>query len=398
MELLFLTKLLPRADIIGGPILIYHRIKNLSSMGHGITLIAPCYTEEDRSDKSLTAYTKRVFCVDSERRRPRDEVERLSRELNRPKFFLTGDGAYSEEIEATFKSVLRERFDAIIAEYSMMGQYLEANRDLIPKGTLSVISVHECYTRAFELRKKKGEEIDRRQMDEIKDYEFRMYKAVDLILTLTKEDRQILIGYEPSLFGKIEVVPHGVDTDFYHPPKKRSLDTKNILFTGNFNHYPNVDAVKNFFEKCWGKIKSKVPDAKFYAIGHNPPPEILRFRDEDVIIEDGGDNENMRNSYWRADVFVAPIELGTGFRGKILEAMATGLPVVATRIAAFGIEDEKEKGVFVTADYETFSQYVVNLLANRETRMKAQQAALRLAKKYDHKNAAAKLEGILKKF
>lgn len=51
MNLLFLTKLLPRADVIGGAILVYHGIKNLSSMGHKITLITPAYTDEDRKDK-----------------------------------------------------------------------------------------------------------------------------------------------------------------------------------------------------------------------------------------------------------------------------------------------------------------------------------------------------------
>ncbi|MDY6960204.1 MAG: hypothetical protein SVK08_13715, partial [Halobacteriota archaeon] len=57
MNILFISKLLPRADIIGGPILIYHRIKNLSSMGHKITLIAPVYDDVDRDDTSLD-----IFC------------------------------------------------------------------------------------------------------------------------------------------------------------------------------------------------------------------------------------------------------------------------------------------------------------------------------------------------
>jgi len=53
-----------------------------------------------------------------------------------------------------------------------------------------------------------------------------------------------------------------------------------------------------------------------------------------VVVQEGGDNESVR---WNSDVFVAPIELCTGFRGKLLEAMACGLPVVATRLATFGI-------------------------------------------------------------
>ena len=60
LNLLFLPKLLPRADIIGGPVLIYHRIKNLSSMGHKITLIAPSYTDADRKIRALSLSVSRL--------------------------------------------------------------------------------------------------------------------------------------------------------------------------------------------------------------------------------------------------------------------------------------------------------------------------------------------------
>ncbi len=156
MNLLFLPKLLPRADIIGGPILIYHRIKNLSLMGHRITLIAPAYTEADRKDKSLEPFCEEVIRIDSVRERTREEVEALYKKLKRPRTFLTGDGAYDKSIEEALSRTLKERhFDSIIAEYSMMGQYIEANRSLIPSDTTAIISVHECYTKAFELRAKK---------------------------------------------------------------------------------------------------------------------------------------------------------------------------------------------------------------------------------------------------
>jgi hypothetical protein len=123
MNILFLPKLLPRADIIGGPILIYHRIKNLSSMGHKITLIAPAYTDEDRTDTSLEPFCEQIIKIDSVRERPEAEVEALYKRLNRPKVFLTGDGGYNERIEDALKSALKEnRFDAVIAGYAMMGQ------------------------------------------------------------------------------------------------------------------------------------------------------------------------------------------------------------------------------------------------------------------------------------
>lgn len=398
LKILFLTKLLPRADIIGGPILIYHRIKNLSLMGHKITLIAPAYTEEDRRDTSLELFCERVVKIDSMRDKSNDVVEMLYKRLKRPRFFLTGDGGYDESIEAAFRQVLSEtHLDVVIAEYSVMGQYIEANRHLIPTDTTAIISVHECYTKAFELRAKRGEDISEGTIKELRDYEFRMYAAADKILTLTREDAEILAGYEPNLRRKIRVVPHGVDTRFFTPPKDRwRRNTKNILYVGNFRHYPNVDAVKNFIKHCWGKILSEVPDAKFYAIGFSPPPELIKLRSENVIVQEGGDNENLRRFYWNCDVFVAPIELGTGFRGKMLEAMACGLPVVATSLATFGISPTHGRDMFVTDDYDEFAKYVVMLLKDARLRKKIGKNASALARKFDHKYAAKKLERVLK--
>jgi len=400
MNLLFLPKLLPRAEIIGGPILVYHRIKNLSLMGHKITVIAPAYSDVDRKDTSLDPYCESIIRIRSVRQRPQQEVEELHKRLNRPRFFLTGDGGFCQGIEDALKLALKEKhIDSIVAEYSMMGQYIEANQQLIRANTTTVISVHECYTKAFKLRAEKGEDISEDTIKELFDYEFKMYDAADRLLSLTQEDANILTGYSAELKNKLRVVPHGVDTDFYTPSEERTWDrsSKNVLYLGNFQHYPNVDAVKNFINHCWDKIIRQVADARFYAIGFNPSQELLELRNKckNVIVQEGGDNENVRRIYWKSDVFVAPIALGTGFRGKLLEAMACGLPVVATRLATFGINPTNEENMLVADDFSIFSDYVIALLKDIELRKKISQAGLALARKFDHKHAAEKLAQVL---
>jgi len=404
MNLLFLPKLLPRADIIGGPILVYHRIKNLSLMGHKITVIAPAYDDRDRKDKSLEPFCEEIIRIDSVRQRPHDEVEALYERLNgrRPRFFLNGDGGFCQGIEDALRTTLKEKhIDAIIAEYSMPGQYIEANHESISARTISIISVHECYTKAFRMRAQKGEEINEETIKELFDYEFKMYEKAGKLLSLTQEDADILVDYSAGLKDKIRVVPHGVDTNFYHPPDEDvwKRNTKNILYIGNYQHYPNVDAVKNFIQHCWDKILEQVPDAKFYAVGFNPPSELLELRTKpkNVIVQQGGDSENVRRIYWQSDVFVAPIALGTGFRGKLLEAMACGLPVVATPLATFGIDPTNEENMFVADDYGIFSDYVIKLLKDVKLRKKISEGALALARKFDHKHAAEKLDQVLRK-
>ncbi len=400
MNIVFLPKLLPRADVVGGPILVYHRIKNLSLMGHKITLIAPAYTDQDLNDRSLEPFCEKIIPADLSKSRSNDEVEALHQRLNRPRLFLSGDGGFSQEIEEALNlTVKKKRIDAVVAEYSMMGQYIEANHDSFPAHTSSVISVHECYTKAHRQRAAKGEEISETVIKELHDYEFKMYDAADRLLSLTREDAEILADYWPQLSEKVRVVPHGVDTEFYTPPKEKSRDgsSKNILYLGNFGHHPNVDAVKNFMNNCWDRISKQVPDAKFFAVGFRPPRELLDLTTEhkNVVVQEGGDDENVRRIYRKSDVFVAPIELGGGFRGKLLEAMACGLPVVATPLATFGISPTNGKNMLVADDYDVFSDHVIALLKDANLRKRISDGGLLLARQFDHKYAAEKLAQVL---
>lgn len=329
MNLLIIPKVFPRASVIGGPILIHHRIKNLAQMGHRITVLSPASSDDDHNDKSLKPYCEDIILIDSPNSRTPREVGKLEAVLKRPSFFLSGDGGYDPQIDETFRSLLERRsFGAIIAEYSMMGQYLEGAKGIISDGTMTIISVHECYTQAFRQRAGKGERISKDTIEELFEYEFRMYRSVDRVLSLTREDMETLVSLAPDLKGKTSVVPHGVDTDFYIPPPERSWDTKNILFLGNFRHQPNVDAVQNFMKHCWGRISKEVPDATFNAIRFAPPPKLLDLRNNRVIVREGGAHSDVRETYWKSDIFVAPIELGGGFRGKMLEALAcVGFPL-----------------------------------------------------------------------
>jgi glycosyltransferase involved in cell wall biosynthesis len=399
LNLLFIPKIFPRASVIGGPILIHHRIKNLSKMGYQITVLAPAYSDDEHNDTSLDPYCEEIILIDSTRSKTPRELQELQAKLERPSFFLSGDGGYDPRLDQALRSLLAKRpYGAIIAEYSMMGQYLEGAREVIPDGTMTIISVHECYTQAFRQRRSKGEPISDETMERLFEYEFAMYRWVDRVVSLTREDMEVLIRLAPDLKGKTRVVPHGVDTDFYTPPPERSWDTKNILFLGNFRHHPNVDAVQNFMTHSWGRISKEVPDARFYAIGFNPPPELLALKSHRVIVREGGSHSDVREVYWNSDVFVAPIELGGGFRGKMLEALACGLPVVSTSLAASGIDPVKGEEMFVTDDYSEFTEHVIRLLKDIDLRKAVGARSRALGERFDHKNAARKLHGVIQAY
>jgi len=399
VNLLVIPKVYPRASVIGGPILIHHRIKNLSRMGYSITVLAPATCEEDHNDTSLKPFCENIILIDSPGKKSIKEIEELQAEHNRPLFFLSGDGAYDIKFDDAFRLLLASRhWDVIIAEYSMMGQYIEGAGPIISPNTMTIISVHECYTQAFRQRVEKGEQIPAKTIDQLYEYEFKMYRSAKHILTLTREDKDAVVSLGPYLSGKTHVVPHGVDTDFYTPPPPRPVSSCNILFLGNFRHHPNVNAVHNFMQHCWPVISQEVPDAIFYAIGFDPPAELEAYQSERVIVREGGSHDDVRQIYWASDVFVAPIELGGGFRGKMLEALACGLPIVSTRLAAFGIEPDNGHGMFVTDDYQEFSRNVISLLKNTQFRKSMSDMARALGQRFDHKHAAEKLHSTIQSY
>jgi len=95
-------------------------------MGYDITVLAPATSEEDHNDTSLTPFCDDIILIDSPGKRSADEIAELQTRLNRPPFFLAGDGGYDARLDDTLRSLLtRHHFDAVIAEYSMMGQYIE---------------------------------------------------------------------------------------------------------------------------------------------------------------------------------------------------------------------------------------------------------------------------------
>ena len=82
----------------------------------------------------------------------------------------------------------------------------------------------------------------------------------------------------------------------------------------------------------------------------------------------------------------------------MLEALACGLPIVSTRLAAFGIDPVNGKEMFVTDDYDEFTEYVIRLLMDIRLRKQISTRARALSERFDHKNAAKKLDQVIQTY
>ena len=141
--------------------------------------------------------------------------------------------------------------------------------------------------------------------------------------------------------------------------KKSFLERKDIVFVGSYQHTPNVDAVKFFTQEIMPLIRQSLSGVRFYVVGSRPPLDVKELACEDIIITDFiPDLTSFLNN---VRISVAPLRYGAGIKGKIGGAMAVGLPVVATPIAAEGMSLTQGVNILIGEDPKAFGDKITNL-------------------------------------
>lgn len=141
-----------------------------------------------------------------------------------------------------------------------------------------------------------------------------------------------------------------------------------FAFLGNYRHAPNLDGIRWFLAQIWPEWRKKDPTAQLHLYGAYPTAEISAWNGK-IGISTHGAVQDHRAALRRHLALVAPLRFGAGIKGKVLEAWATGTPVIGTGIAFEGMCDEKEALRFDGA--ESFAAAAVRL----ETEWQAFQAA-----------------------
>lgn len=191
-------------------------------------------------------------------------------------------------------------------------------------------------------------------VERMKQRELRAINAVDATMIRSTAERALLQPLVPH--ARLYVFPLILELAGSAAAFNERSD---LLFVGGFQHTPNVDAVKYFVTSIMPELRKRLPGLRLYAVGSHPPPEIRQLTREDVIIT--GFVKDLAAMLNRARVSVAPLRYGAGIKGKIGTAMAAGLPVVATPVAAEGMSLIHEETVLVAQGPDAFAQAVARL-------------------------------------
>lgn len=120
--------------------------------------------------------------------------------------------------------------------------------------------------------------------------------------------------------------------NFQYNAEKRT----GMMFVGGFNHLPNVDAVKWFVEDIYPIIREK-KDIPFYIVGSNASEEIKALDGNGIVFKGFVSEEELAELYATCRLAVVPLRYGAGVKGKVVEALYNGIPIVTTSVGAEGI-------------------------------------------------------------
>jgi sugar transferase (PEP-CTERM/EpsH1 system associated) len=171
-------------------------------------------------------------------------------------------------------------------------------------------------------------------------FERRVARRVDASLFVSEAEAELF--RKRSGAANVRVVENGIDTDFFDPAASfPRMDTtgKLIVFTGQMDYRPNVEAAIWFAETVLPHIRLIHPDAVFAIVGRNPTAAVAALAKQDGV-RVTGEVADVRPWLDAAACVVAPLKIARGIQNKVLEAMAMARPIVASGPAAEGIDHD----------------------------------------------------------
>ncbi|MBQ6154433.1 glycosyltransferase [bacterium] len=367
MKILMLTPYLPYPLLSGGQIRTYNLLKKMAKR-HQITLFALIKNEEEKQYiKELEKYCYKVKVF-----------KRTSKPFTLGNILRTAFSSYPflvirnhvrSVVDAIREELQSEHYDLIHAETFYMMPHL-------PKTDIPVMLVEQTIEYLGYESFAKGTkwqilrpflQID---INKIKYWEKYYWQTCDSLVTMSEDDKKFIEGEIGAGSTPIDVVANGVDTAWFSEKKFAKRAEPTLLSVGTFKWLPNVEAVRFLVQKVWPLIKKERADAKLWVVGNAPTQEILRLASEDPQIEVSGRIEDIREAFGGAHILLAPVFSGKGTRYKILEAMASGTPIIATSTAVEGLGVVNRQEVIIADTAEQMASEALALLQDEALQQK----------------------------
>jgi len=228
--------------------------------------------------------------------------------------------------------------------------------------------------------------------------ERRSAARADAVLLVSRAEVELFAGLAPEAASRTHPVGNGVDIEYFDPSRTFAdpFDGRPALvFTGAMDYRPNVEAMVSFAEHVMPLLRTRAAPPCLWIVGANPSRAVLALAGPDIRVT--GRVPDVRPYLKHARVAVAPLRIGRGIQNKVLEAMAMGLPVVATPQAREGI-DAAAKDELLTATTPAEFAAVIGRVLDGDAGPVGARARARVARDYGWDASLVRLDRLLESF
>lgn len=363
MKILMLLPFLPIDQMSGGQTRWYHLIKFLSK-NHKITVVSLIRGDKEKELSYLPQiekYCEKIMVFD----RPKSPwtLRNLFLTLVTFRPLVVMRNFSLEERKAITKELQENDYDMIHAEtFYVMPHIPKTSVPIVLVDPTIEFSVYQHYVDnevpfIFKF-------IYLFDVIKLKWWEKYYWRKADRVFAVSEEDKIIMQNELPRV--KVGIIPNGVDVRYFEEKKVIRQKSPRILYHGDYKWMQNVEAVNILIKDVWPLIKTQIKNVKLWITGRSVPKDILEIakKDKDIIVSESP--KDNRDVFKTASVLVTPIMSPGGTRLKVLEAMASDLPVVSTPVGVAGLNIENGKHALVSKSVEDLADMTVKVLNDNE--------------------------------
>lgn len=251
--------------------------------------------------------------------------------------------------------------DALFAESTSMAPYALAH-PAVPL-VMDFVDVDSAKWAAYaETASAPKAMVFRREAETLRAYEAEVARRARVNVITAPREKQLLDAIAPG--ADVRVLANGVDTDYFAPRGEGAPGAPSVVFFGAMDYAANVEAAVWLVARVLPRLRARYGDFRVTLAGSRPDPAVQRLAQTPGVSVTGY-VADIRPYVQGAAVCAIPLRVARGVQNKVLEAMAMGVPVVASPAAAEGIAATPDESIAVAPvddDGEAFAAAIVQLI------------------------------------
>jgi sugar transferase (PEP-CTERM/EpsH1 system associated) len=390
MKVLYVCHRFPYPPKRGGKIRPFNMIRHLAQT-HQVSVVSLVRSgQEAREGEGIAPYCERFSMG-----QVRAPVQWLRMIVRLPTLVPSSMGYfYSPEVARSVRGLLAaERFDLIFVHCSSVAQYV-ADVQGIPKildfGDMDSQKWLE-YANYKPAPLSLGYLLEGKKMERA---ERQLARRFDLCTATTRAEWQTLEGYGTG--ATTDWFPNGVDSGYFSPSHE-PWDPDTISFVGRMDYYPNQECMFRFCSTILPALQARRPALKLVIVGADPSPAVLRLgRLPGVSVT--GSVPDVRPYLRSSALMVAPLNIARGTQNKILEAMAMGVPVVTSAVAAGGVDAMAPEHFLAATTNDDYVAAILRVVGDPAERSRLAEAGReRMLSHHAWERSMQRLDGIIER-